>query len=112
MCNNNRIQLKKSDTNQYTGFIIESNDSTALACIGWAIEKHLDDIPFTLKPSFQKILEDTRIKKRKFRKIIIYIRLSCQKLDQSATDDAYTIIAFILHLIMYLWNMMDICQLT
>jgi hypothetical protein len=60
MCNNNRIQLKKSDTNQHTGFII---DTTALSCIGWAIEKHLDDIPSELKPTFQKILEDTRIKK-------------------------------------------------
>jgi hypothetical protein len=62
-CNNNRIQLKKSDTNQHTGFIIESNDITALSCIGWAIEKHLDDIPSELRPTFQKILEDTRIKK-------------------------------------------------
>jgi hypothetical protein len=63
MCNNIRIQLKKSDTNQHTGFIIESNDTTALSCIGWAIEKHLDDIPSGLRPTFQKILEDTRIKK-------------------------------------------------
>jgi hypothetical protein len=45
MYNNNRIQLKKSDTNQHTGFIIESNDTTALSCIGWAIEKYFDDIP-------------------------------------------------------------------
>ena len=63
MYNNNRIQLKKSDTNQHTGFIIESNDTMALSCIGWAIEKHLDDIPSKLRSSFQKILEDTRIKK-------------------------------------------------
>jgi hypothetical protein len=38
MCNNNRIQMKKSETNQHTGFIIESNDTTALSCIGWAID--------------------------------------------------------------------------
>ena len=38
MCNNNRIKLKTSHINQYTGFIIESNDSAALSCIGWAIE--------------------------------------------------------------------------
>ena len=36
-----RIKLNK----QHTGFIIESNDSGALGCIGWAIERHLDVIP-------------------------------------------------------------------
>ena len=63
MCNNNHIKLKASETGQNTGFIIESNDSAALGCIGWAIEKHLDGIPSKLKPTFQKILEDTKIKK-------------------------------------------------
>jgi hypothetical protein len=47
--NNNRIKLKTSDSSKRTGFIIESNDSAALACIGWAIEKHLDEIPSKLK---------------------------------------------------------------
>jgi hypothetical protein len=63
MCNNNYIKLKASETGQNTGFIIESNDSAALSCIGWAIEKHFDEILSQLKPTFQKILEDTRIKK-------------------------------------------------
>jgi hypothetical protein len=63
MLNNNRIKLKTSETNQHTGFIIESNDATALSCIGWAFEKHLDEIPSKLKPTFQQILEDTKIKK-------------------------------------------------
>jgi len=62
MCNNNRIQLKKSDTNQHTGFIIESNDTTALSCVGWAIEKHLDDISSKLRPTFQKILENVGLR--------------------------------------------------
>ena len=31
--------------------------------IGWAIEKHFDDIPSKLKPIFQQILEDTKSKK-------------------------------------------------
>jgi hypothetical protein len=56
MCNNNRIKLNA----QHTGLIIESNDSTALSCIGWAIEKHLDYIPSKLRPTFQKILENVR----------------------------------------------------
>jgi hypothetical protein len=63
VCNNNRIQLKKSDTNQHTGFIIESNDTTALSCIGWAIEKYLDDIPSKLRPTFQEILDDVKSRK-------------------------------------------------
>jgi hypothetical protein len=62
MLNNNRIKLK-TETGQHSGFIIESNDATALSCIGWAIEKHLDEIPSKLKPTFQQILEDTKIKK-------------------------------------------------
>jgi hypothetical protein len=61
--NNNRIKLKTLDSSKHTGFIIESNDTTALSCIGWAIEKHLDQIPSQLKPTFQKILEDIRTKK-------------------------------------------------
>jgi hypothetical protein len=66
MCDNpdnNRIKLKITETGQQTGYIIESNDSGALGCIGWAIEKHLDAIPSKLRPIFEKILEDTRIKK-------------------------------------------------
>jgi hypothetical protein len=55
----NRIKLNE----QHTGFIIESDDSGALGCIGWAIERHLDDIPSKLKPTFQKIVEETRAKK-------------------------------------------------
>jgi hypothetical protein len=35
----NRIKLN----GQHTGFIIESNDAGALGCIGWAIERHLND---------------------------------------------------------------------
>lgn len=61
MCNNSRIKLK-TEASQRTGFVIESNDSAALGCIGWAIEKYLDEIPSQLKPTFQKIL-DIRIKK-------------------------------------------------
>jgi len=48
---------------QHTGFIIESNDSGALGCIGWAVERHLDDIPSKLKPTFRKIVEETRARK-------------------------------------------------
>jgi hypothetical protein len=62
ICNDlsrNHIKLNE----QHTGFIIESNDAAALGCIGWAIEKHLNDIPSKLKPIFQKILNDTRAKK-------------------------------------------------
>lgn len=51
MLNNNRIKLK-TETSQRTGFI-KSNDSAALSCIGWTIEKYLDDIP-KLRPIFQK----------------------------------------------------------
>jgi hypothetical protein len=63
MCNNNRIRLKKSDTNQHIDFIIESNDTTALSCIGWAIEKYFDEIPPQLKPAFQEILADIKSRK-------------------------------------------------
>lgn len=55
----NRIKLN----GQHTGFIIESNDAGALGCIGWAIERHLDDIPSKLKPTFEKILDDTKARK-------------------------------------------------
>ena len=63
MCNNNRIKLKTSDTNQHPGFIIESNDTTALSCIGWAIEKYFDEISPQLKPAFQGILADFKSRK-------------------------------------------------
>lgn len=48
--NRNSIKLN----GQHTSFIIGSNDSAALGCIGWAIEQHLDTIPPKLKPTFQK----------------------------------------------------------
>lgn len=64
MCNSYHIKLKASETGQNTGFIIESDDSAALGCIGWAIEKHLDQIPSQLKPTFQKILEEQELKKK------------------------------------------------
>jgi hypothetical protein len=48
---------------QHTGFIIESNDSGALGCIGWAIERYLNDIPSKLKPTFRKIMDETKAKK-------------------------------------------------
>lgn len=63
MCKNNRIKLKTSDSNKCTGLSIESNDSAALACIGWAIEKHFNEIPSQLKPTFQEILDDVNVKK-------------------------------------------------
>jgi hypothetical protein len=62
MCNN-RIKIKYSDTSQHIGFIIESSNFTALSRIGWAIEKHLDEIPSQLKPIFQEILEDGKARK-------------------------------------------------
>jgi hypothetical protein len=37
--------------------------TTALAYIGWAIEKHLDEIPTKLKPTFQEILNDAKARK-------------------------------------------------
>ena len=64
MCNNDRIKLKTSETGQHIGFIIKSNDSTVLSCIDWAIEKHIDEIPSKLKPTFQQILEDTKTKRK------------------------------------------------
>ncbi|MGC2309222.1 MAG: hypothetical protein WA461_12530 [Nitrososphaeraceae archaeon] len=57
--NRNSIKLN----GQRTSLIIESNDSAALGCIGWAIEQHLDTIPSKLKPKFQKILEDVKARK-------------------------------------------------
>ena len=34
-----------------------------MGCIGWAIERHLDAVPPKLMPIFQKILQDTKIRK-------------------------------------------------
>jgi hypothetical protein len=34
-----------------------------LRCIGWVIEKHLNDIPTKLKPPFQQILNDVKARK-------------------------------------------------
>lgn len=63
MCNNNRIELKTSESGHDTGLIIKSNDSAPLSYVGYAIEQHLDEIPSKLRPSFQKILEDVKAKK-------------------------------------------------
>lgn len=57
----NRIDLNE----QHSGFIIESDDAGALSCIGWVIERHLNDIPSKLKPTFRKILYDMKTKKEK-----------------------------------------------
>jgi hypothetical protein len=65
-CNNpdcNRIKLKTSDNGQHTGFIIESNDAGALAAWARLSKDNLDGILFQLKPTFQKILEDTKTRK-------------------------------------------------
>jgi hypothetical protein len=53
ICNDparNRIKLNE----RHTGFIMESNDSTALSSIGWAIEKHLNEIPSKTKANISK----------------------------------------------------------
>lgn len=55
----NRIKLNE----QHTAFIMESNDAGGLGCLGWAIERHMNDIPSKLKPTFRKILEDTKARK-------------------------------------------------
>jgi hypothetical protein len=55
----NRIKLNE----QHNGLIIESNDAGALGCIGWSIERHLNDIPSKLKPTFRKIMDETKAKK-------------------------------------------------
>jgi len=62
ICDNsdgNRIKINE----QHTSLIIESNEAGALGCIGWAIERHLNDIPSKLKPTFLKIIDETRAKK-------------------------------------------------
>jgi hypothetical protein len=43
--------------------MIKSNDAGAMGYIGWAIERHLDVFPPKLKPTFQKILDDTKTRK-------------------------------------------------
>jgi hypothetical protein len=57
--NYNHIKLNE----KHTGFIVESNDSGALSCIGWSIERHLDAVPSRLKPIFQKILGEVKTRK-------------------------------------------------
>jgi hypothetical protein len=57
----NRIKLNE----QHTGFIIESNDAAVLGYIGWAIEQYLVSMPSKLKPTFQKILDDVKVRKEK-----------------------------------------------
>ena len=63
ICNNpdgNRIKLNE----QHTGYIMESNDTAALECLGWAIERHINDIPSKLKPTFRKFLKIRDLKKK------------------------------------------------
>jgi hypothetical protein len=62
MCNNNRIKLE-TESGHGTGLILKSNDSAALSYIGYAIERHLDEIPSKLRPSFHKILDDVKARK-------------------------------------------------
>jgi hypothetical protein len=62
ICNDparDRIKLNE----HHTGFIVEFNDAAVLGCIGWAIEQHLDAIPSKLKPTWQKILDDIKVRK-------------------------------------------------
>ena len=42
---------------------MESNDAGALGCFEWTIEQHLEDLPPKLKPTFRKILDDTKVRK-------------------------------------------------
>ena len=66
ICNDvdcNSIKPKTSDNGRHTGFVIEANDSGHLGCVDQAIERHLNVIPPKLKPTFQKILEDTKTRK-------------------------------------------------
>jgi hypothetical protein len=61
ICNNiDRDRIKLNE--QHTGFTMESNDAV-LGCIGWAIEQHINSIPSSLKPTFQKILDDIQDRK-------------------------------------------------
>ena len=39
---------------QHTGFILESNDTAVLGCLGWAIKQHLDTIPSKAKANFSE----------------------------------------------------------
>jgi hypothetical protein len=41
---------------QLAGFIIDSDDAGVSESLGWAIERHLNDIPTKLKLTFRKIL--------------------------------------------------------
>jgi hypothetical protein len=56
--------LKTTDTGLNTGFIIESNDAAALGYIGWAIERHLDEVPSKVRPIFQKFWKIQELKKK------------------------------------------------
>ena len=48
---------------QHTGFIMESNDAGGLGCLGWAIERNINDIPSKLRPTFQEIRDDVKSRK-------------------------------------------------
>ena len=60
---NNRIKLRTSDNDQRMGFILDSNEAMALGHIGWAIEKHLDEIQSKLSPTFREILDKVKTRK-------------------------------------------------
>jgi hypothetical protein len=62
ICDNSDADRIKMNE-QHTGFIVESNDAGALGCIGWAIERHLVDIPSKLRPKVKKIVEEIKAKK-------------------------------------------------
>jgi hypothetical protein len=42
---------------------MESNDAEVLRCISLAIEQYLESIPPKLKPTFQQILNDVKVRK-------------------------------------------------
>jgi hypothetical protein len=58
------LKLKTTDTGLNTGFNIESNDAAALGYIGWAIERHLDEVPSKVRPIFQKFWKIQELKKK------------------------------------------------
>ena len=44
---------------------MESNDARALGCLGWAIDRHINDILSKLKPSiFEKFLKMLKPEKK------------------------------------------------
>ncbi|MGB7635078.1 MAG: hypothetical protein WBL68_15260 [Nitrososphaeraceae archaeon] len=51
---------------------MESNDTVVLGDLGWVIEQHLNDIPTKLKLTFQKILDDIKVRKENLERSWIY----------------------------------------